>query len=203
MFKNTVKRLLLDIIDGLTLNTKIYDKTVEAHLTTLINIPDEMEPKILREVCRVWKKRYLPTPGDISDIYSSIGGEHKIEADHQYQEKRDKEEQEYQQLKTTYAAETKEFRNTILNDKPLTETQRAAKEQVDIYINYAFGSRDLKKEFLKGKTAFTVCYFAHFREFLAGILPELTGKPKGNLIVSHTKPKAYDEEYFKNKFDFQ
>jgi hypothetical protein len=164
MLKATVKRLLFDISDGLTLNTKIYDKTVEAHLTTLINVPDEMEPKILREVCRVWKKRYLPTPGDISDIYSSIGGERKTEANREYQERRDRDDREYQKLKDVYAAETKDFRDAILNDKPLSERQRAAKKQVDIYIGYAFGERDLKKEFLKGKTAFTVCYFAHFSQ---------------------------------------
>lgn len=196
MLIDTVKRLLFDISDGLTLNVKIYPKTIEAHLTTLINVPDEMEPRILREVCRVWKKRYLPTPGDISDIYSSLGGKYKTEADLKEQEKREKEDQEYQQLKTVYAAETIEFRNSILNDKPLTETQRAAKEQVDIYISYALGERDLKKELLKGKTLFSISYFAHYREFLAGVLPVLTGKPKGNLILPQRKPKPYNEERF-------
>lgn len=196
MTREDTEYVLNHIKKALTLNTTIYQDTIDLYHNALKRYTLKTINDVVMTLCAQWDKRYMPPVATIAELCSHKQGSSTGDDDC-YKQKREKDDREYQQLKTVYAAETKEFRNAILNDKPLDEKQTAAKKQIDIYIGYAFGDRDLKKEFNKGKTAFTVCYFAHFREFLAGILPELTGKPKGNIVRTKNKPKNYGEEYFK------
>jgi hypothetical protein len=154
---------------------------------------------VVEELCARWEHRYLPSAATISDLCSHKQGD--FTEDSYYKNKREQDDREYKKMKETYKTETFEFRKALLNGDRLTESQLAAKKQCDIYVGYSFGERGLIDEIKKGKTVFTICYFAHFREFMAGVLPELTGEPKGNIVTAPKNRKPADEEYFKN-FNF-
>jgi hypothetical protein len=196
MLRQTVVNLLHDIKDSLGLRSDITDKTISAYWSVLSRYVDDIGDKILNEIIRTWDKRYLPSPSYIAAIAGSWG-----EAKNDKQDNQKEENQDYDRMKDVYLVESKEFHNAIINDKPLTETQAAAKKQIDIYVGYTFGERDAKAELKKGKNPYSISYMALYRQFLSGTLRELTGIPKGNISIQPKKRKAYDEDYFKN-FNF-
>jgi hypothetical protein len=178
---------------------EINKAIVSTYTRALANYSPAAVIPAVEELCSRWEHRYLPSAATIADLCSHKQGDPS--EDSYYKNKRVHDDQEYKKMKDTYKTETFEFRKALLNGATLSEVHEAAKKQCDIYIGYSIGERCLVDEIRKGKTPFTICYFAHFREFLAGVLPELTGIPKGNVSVAPKKPKVYDEEYFKN-FNF-
>jgi hypothetical protein len=174
-----MRDMLLYMKSVLGARLEITNDIVSLYFHTLYRFDDNMVIEVIKELCGRWKQSGIPRAAVIFDICDERTPKGEDEA---YADDLRRNEAEYQSMKNRHRPAVRDFIKRILNDEPLSEEQKARKQNIELYMESFHGERDPKKELRDLTTPYSISYTGLYMYALEGTLKQLTGEKKGNLF---------------------